>query len=320
MLFVDDAAQVAAVQGVGSKHRSDGGFHLFKQSIVDFSFNQDIIGGNTGLSRIQAFAPDDSPSCQADVGICLDDDRAFPPQFQGNRGDMLCRTLHHQSTHLGTAGEENVIVAMLQEFTVHLRSPLEGGHMVAVKELGEQFLDHQGGVAAVSGRLENDAVACRNGADQRCDGELERVVPRAHDQHDAQRLGDGIGFGGKGEEAGFDPMSAGPGIQMLQMLVDLRIDDTQLGGESFKVGFPQILIECIEYLLLIGTNPVFQTLELFFPPWNAECGSTLEKRLHLTQAKLDFIHASPPFSQYDTLWVALSKCCDGLCVQFSQHR
>ena len=138
--------------------------------------------------------------------------------------------------------------------------------MVAVKELGEQFLDHQGSVPAVSGRLENDAVACGDCTDQRSDGELERVVPGAHDQHDAQRLGDGIGFGGKGEEAGFDPMSAGPGIQMLQMLVDFRINDTQLGGESFKVGFPQILIERIEYLLLIGTNTVFQTLELFFPP------------------------------------------------------
>ncbi|MPM59732.1 hypothetical protein SDC9_106578 [bioreactor metagenome] len=90
-----------------------------------------------------------------------------------------------------------MVEPVAQQFLIHLRSPLEGGHMMTGKGFEEEFFQYLGSVLTVPGWLEDNAVSCGQSTDQGCDTELEWIIPRTHDQHHAFWLGNGVCLGRK---------------------------------------------------------------------------------------------------------------------------
>ena len=116
------------------------------------------------------------------------DARALPAELERDGCQMAACSLHDNMSHVRAAGEEYVVPADLQKVGVRLVSSLYDLNKTGVELLVEHLLERPARRLAVARGLEDDAAACGQGRGKRHQCKHDRIVPWAHDEHDALGL------------------------------------------------------------------------------------------------------------------------------------
>jgi hypothetical protein len=99
------------------------------------------------------------------------------------------------------------------------------------------------------------------------------------------------------------------------------IHDAQFGSEPLKSQFfPKSSYKALRICFSYERNAVLQFFLIVL--FSKRCSAYFrfgKTPASLAQAKLDFIHAPPPISQYDTQSMDLSNVAMFLCVSIPQH-
>ena len=145
---------------------------------------QHVVGRNARLAGVVALAPHDPLGRQVNVGVCRHHHRVLAAQLQRRGGQLPRRRRRHDLAHLHRAREHDVIVPLRQQSRQKVGSALP----VDAKGLGVQHAAQQGrqalrGVGRVPRQLDKGRVAGRNGARQRHQGQVERIVPGRDQQN-----------------------------------------------------------------------------------------------------------------------------------------
>ena len=123
-----------------------------------------------------------------EVGVGGDDHRALAAELERDRRQRGCGGGQDLAADLGATGEQHVVESLCQQRLGRLTVSLDDDHRLGV-DVSRQQVGQQGrNRRRQLGRLDDGAVAGRDRADERAEREVERVVPRADDEHDAERL------------------------------------------------------------------------------------------------------------------------------------
>ena len=104
---------------------------------------------------------------------------------RGGLGDDLA--------NVGAAGEEDVIELFLQKGCRLRDAAGDDHHALRVHVLLDKPLHCHGGRGGQLARLDHDAVASGDGTDHWLQGELDGIVPGAHDKANSQGLAMNVG-------------------------------------------------------------------------------------------------------------------------------
>ena len=86
-----------------------------------------------------------------------------------------------------TAGEENMVKRRIEQRLIFLAATGDDTDETRIEILVHKLFEQRAGVWRVSARLEDDGVAGGDGLDERFHRQQERIIPRTHDEHDAER-------------------------------------------------------------------------------------------------------------------------------------
>ena len=145
MLVVDDAGEVGTLQGPLPVKAGDAGLELLHKKVPGLSGDPHVIGGHTGLARVEEFAPRDAPGRQVQIGVGGQDGGGLAPQLQGHRGQMPGGGGHDGAPHLGAAGEEDEVKVLFQQGGVLGPAALDTGYIALLKDLPQQIGHRLGG-------------------------------------------------------------------------------------------------------------------------------------------------------------------------------
>src|SRR5699024_4247581 len=110
--------------------------------------------------------------------------------------------------------------------------------------------------------LAHRGVAAGDRGDQRCEGEVHRVVPRRDDQRGAQGLAAQLAGGGGQQRAQREPLGPQPGAQVLHRVRDLLRDHADLGQGALRARLAEILGERTRERRFLAAQAAAQRLEL----------------------------------------------------------
>ncbi len=161
---------------------------LGDKAVAHLGFDQHVVRRDAGLPGVQQLRPGDAAGRDLQVGVAGDNRRTLATQFQGDRSEVPRGGRHHDLADFRTAGEEGVVKTLIEQQLGGLGLALDDGHRVGVKVLRDEPREQGRADRGVLGRFDDGAVARRDGADQRAERQVDRVVPRADDQHDAERF------------------------------------------------------------------------------------------------------------------------------------
>ncbi len=158
------------------------------KGIFDVLMQEKVVRGNTGLSAVEALAPGDAAGSQLEVGVLVHNARALAAQLQHHGREVLGLRLHGNASERRASGEENEVVAVLEQLSVHHAVALHHGYVLFGEGIGNHLFDDLGYVRDVGGGLEDGGAAGGDGAHKGVQEQLHGVVPGAHDERAAQRL------------------------------------------------------------------------------------------------------------------------------------
>src|SRR5207244_1258933 len=138
------------------------------------------------------------------------------------------RCLHDDVADPGAARVEDVVEALLQEGGGLLDAALDDRHRSRVEVAGDEPGHHGRGGGGEFGRLAGDGVAGSDGRSHRQQQELDRIVPRGHDERDAQGLGEDLRPGGLQDDGHVDVVGAHPGIEVADHVGELPLHEAHL--------------------------------------------------------------------------------------------
>ena len=182
--LVDDAlaARTACLEG------RDGLADLADQLVADRGIGQHVVRRDADLAGVEQLGQRDALGCDVDVGVGRHDHGALAAQLQGHRGQVLRCALVDLAADLGAAGEAQLVEALRDEFLADRAVALDHRDRVVVQVPRHQVGHHRRRRRGHLGRLEHDGVSCRDRADGGSERQREREVPRADDEHRAERL------------------------------------------------------------------------------------------------------------------------------------
>ena len=167
------------------------------------------------MSTVEQFSEKDPSGGQSQICILGYDHWTFAPQLQGHWGETGSGPLHDNAAHSGTAGEKDIVEGQIQQGLIFCAFPLHHGGQLRGQGSSNQLRQSTGAGGGIGRRLEHRAVSGGQGADQRHQGQLDRVVPWGQDEHRAVGLRADRAPGRKVGQRGGDTPGAGPAAQML---------------------------------------------------------------------------------------------------------
>ena len=176
---------------------------------------QHIVGGHAGLACVEQLPEEDPPGGQGEIRVTGHDHRALAAKLQGHRGETGGGPLHDDAAHRGTSGEKDIVEGQVQQGLIFRAATLHHGGQLRGQGLSNQLRQSTGAGGGIGRRLEHRAVSGGQGADQRHQGQLDRVVPWGQDEHRAVGLRADRAPGRKVGQRGGDTPGAGPAAQML---------------------------------------------------------------------------------------------------------
>ena len=185
---VDDAAETCAALRILAEKFADRFGDGGDEFALDAAVDPHMIGCDAGLAGIEKFPPHDAPRSDFDIGIGANDGRAFPAKLERDRCEVLRRGTHHFASHARAAGEKDRVELFAQQSGGRCFVALHHRDEFRRENFADQARDRRSGVGREFGWLQDRAVSRRDGAHQWPEQQLQRVVPRAHDQGHAHRL------------------------------------------------------------------------------------------------------------------------------------
>jgi len=231
LTLVDDAGVVRVV----GQLRKEA---LYGQAIgLDKGFqallgNQYVIGRNAGLAGIERLAEGDPLGGLLQWYVGRDDGRRLAAQLQGHRRQVGRGALHDLPADLGGAGKQQVIEGQAGELLAGLDIAQHHRNFVFGENLAEQVAQQAAGRRRRFAHLQHHPIACRQRADQRADGQVERVVPRHDDAHHPQRLIDDPRTGRLESQTDPAPRWLHPAPQMAAGVADAMQARHQFGEQG----------------------------------------------------------------------------------------
>ena len=172
--------------------------------------------------------------------------------------------------HARTAGEEDVVKALLQQRGRLRHGPLHHLHAVRVEVAREQIRDQRRGARRELGWLDDGAIAGGERGDQRAERQLQWVVPGADDQDHTQWLAVDAASRDEVEQAGFQGSARSLGLhppgQVAQRVRQVRLHEADLGGVGFERRLTQVGLECLEDPRLVVVEQLAQPAQLLLAP------------------------------------------------------
>ena len=224
-----------------------------------------MVGGHTGLTRIQPLAPHQPAGRGGQGRIGKHDGRTLPPQLQGDGREVRGGGGHDQPGHPGSAREEDVVEAVLQQLGGHLATALHHLHGAGREGLLEQARDQVGGMGGQLRGFHHRRVARRQGAHQGLEAELERIVPGPHNQHAPEGLGPHLGTGGPTPERQPDGLSGQPAFEVASGVAQLLLHPGPF-HIGLQRGLAQILGQGFQQGRFRSRQQALKTVELVEPP------------------------------------------------------
>ncbi len=297
MLLVDDARiighRAACIPGISVRNVVTQAFDQFAL----FAFvHEHVVGRDAGLTGIHVLPEHQPPGREVDVGCLVHDSRAFPAQFQRDRGQMFRRGFHDDPAHRDAAGKEDVVELLLQKLGVFPAAPQYDRTIGVVKATRDELLDDFCHSRCVGRGLDHGAVACSDRADQRRDRQHKRIVPGRYDERHAVRLGNGVAGSRKQGKRCFDPFPLHPFRKTLDGNLYFAFDRADLGHISFNLGFIEIRRQRREDVGFHFADGCGQLLQRRHTKRIVQRSTRCKIRL-LPFDQFGYAHRPPPFSR-----------------------
>ena len=145
--------------------------------------HQHVIRRNAGLPGIHALAEGDALGGIGQRHRGRGDGGRLAAQLEGDRGEVVGSGTHHVTADRGRAGEQQMVERQAGKGSADLHVAEHHRHLILGEHLREQRFQQLTGGRCRLAHLQHHAVAGRERADQRADGQVERVVPRHDDPH-----------------------------------------------------------------------------------------------------------------------------------------
>ena len=110
------------------------------------------------------------------------------------------------------------------------------------KACGQNGLYHSTGAGRIGARFDDCGISGGNRVDERIESQQKRIVPRAHDEHHAERGRLGIAAGGELRQRRTDAMLLGVGAGMAEHKCQFIQNHADFAQIAFLGAFAKILI------------------------------------------------------------------------------
>ena len=167
MFPVYDFSIVGICQLVESVHPEDFPFAVFQETVHDAFVDNDVVRSYAGLPAVEVFPEYCPGSGYSDICRRRDYHRAFPTQFEGDRGEMARCLFHHQPSYGLATGEKDIVEFLFQQVRIHIASSFHYCGFFFGEDSVDQFFDCRRCGRGVGARLQNDRIPGCNGTDQR---------------------------------------------------------------------------------------------------------------------------------------------------------
>ena len=266
--LADDAGPGGAAPEILAVETDGIRFDFVEQRFLHVAVYEKVVGGDAGLAGVQELAPCDFACRNVEVGRAVYDAGAFAAEFERDGGQMRRRLLHDRAAERGAAREENVVEAVFEQFGGFVVAAVEDRDVFRREDLLDEFPYQAAGVCRGRGGFQRHAVARSQGPDQRVERELERVVPRCHDEHDTFRFADDAARRGKEKERGTHPPAPRTAVHVAELVADFGQHDARFGEVGLFGRFVQVGVQCGRNLLFAGPDRIVESVQVPF----SECG------------------------------------------------
>ena len=286
MALVDDVAHARFV----GEHARDGGFYRFAEWIDEVVRDEDVIGGDAGLSGVGELRKGNSIGDSSEVLDIEDDGRRFSAEFEDVGNEGLCSGFGDMFGGSGASGEEDEIDGFPQEFLRDFSATFDDDEALGI-EVCRDFFGEQGtrGWCEFTG-FDDGHISGGDGCDEGGEGELEGIVPGADDERDPARLRCDGGERGKAEKGRQASVWAHPRTEVSSDVFGFVDDETNFGEPGFVGVFAEVLAEGVFKLVALVFEHGDEGGELFFAPGEREGGIRIEE---FAEVFGDFEHGSP---------------------------
>eukprot|EP00754_Rhynchopus_humris_P020856 Rhum_TRINITY_DN14716_c0_g1::Rhum_TRINITY_DN14716_c0_g1_i2::g.110962::m.110962 len=186
--LVDDPAPVGGTLRLHAEALCDILLHLGNKLIRPVLVHQHVVGCDARLADVEPLAGCDPVDHDVHLRRLVDNHGRLASKLQSHRRQVLGSRLHHNLAHSRASREEDVVPLHSQQRSRLLNTTLHHLDARRVEVLVHQVSDETGAVARHLRRLDHHAVAGRDGGDNRHQAQLDRVVPRRHDERNALAL------------------------------------------------------------------------------------------------------------------------------------
>ena len=150
--------------------------------------NQCVIRCDAGLTAVDQLAKGD-PRCRVIHRVTLfDDHRRFAPQFQRYGHQIPAGGLHDLAPDGGAAGEDQMIERQRRKGGTDIRIAVDHCDLLLREQRAQDLFQQRIGGRCEFRRLQHHAVASSHRRGQRHQRKDQRIIPRRHHAHHAQRL------------------------------------------------------------------------------------------------------------------------------------
>ena len=258
---VDHSGPPVAGQRVAAVIPVEAGAELRDELIDHVLVNEQVVGRDAGLPAVYALSPGDALSRPAHMRALIDDAGALPSQLEHHRRQLVRRGSHHRTTHGRASREEHEVPPLVEQPFVHARRAGKCADVPRRKRLAEQLDEQLACRARGSGGFDGDAVARRDGVDERHERKLERVVPRTQHENHAVWRGKHFRAGREMGDGSRNAARTRPRFHVLAAKADLLVHQAELGGVRFERALSEILAQCAKDPVLVALQRRLQTHE-----------------------------------------------------------
>ena len=248
---MDKVVRVLCPVGIQAGEFPFEGLH---EGVLDVLVQEQVVRGNAGLAAVEALAPGDTPGGNGQVRLLVHDTRALAAEFQDHGRQVLRLGLHGNLPEGRAAGQEHKVIAVLEQFRVHRAVSLDHGHEILFEGIFHEFFQYLGHRGNIGRRLQNGRTARRDGAHERVQQQLDRVVPGRHDERAAQWFPDDVGGRRHHGHRRGNPAPAGPSAHLPGCFPDLSVNDADFG----HVGLLITLVKVRPQGVAKGLFPLFE--------------------------------------------------------------
>ena len=171
---------------------------------------------------------------------------------------MLGGGLHDHLAHRHATGEEDVVKPLRQQRLVHFPASFCHGDVLRWEAVGDQVGNGTAGGGSIGGGLYDGGVAGRNGADERGQAQVHRIVPGRHDEGHAVGFWDGVTPSRQLTDGGGHPLGLRPLAQVLLVIAQLTAHHAHLAQVALAGGFVQIRLQRLIERFLMGLQTAGQ--------------------------------------------------------------